>query len=304
MAENNVIERLKNYCNNNPEMIKNNMIKGINPSDSKIVVQINGETKNITIDELESNAWLNTQPAAPTPVVNEEKIEQINDEEVIETMEEPIESIQEENTIVQPTTRPVQTLKDMMDLINVKDENSINKALETFALDEKTGTININKAIKIITDNSTNNVVNAVKNNAVLPADLSNYDIKGNVVSGVVPAQTNVDLQSLIDESFKNILVYVEAAKLKNIVYNEEQIKNAKMKYATGVHDRINVLGLNKENQPTNNDVVDSNPEKIPVKDLKPDNSIKKAGFADILILTIIVLVYAAIIINLVTKLK
>ena len=301
MTDNNIIERLKKYCNDNPEMVKNNIIKGINPSDSKVVVQVNGETKNITIDELESNVWLNPQVQTPVQTVKEEPIEQIKDEEVIETMEEPIESLQEQPVNVQPTVSQAQTLKDIMNLVNVKDEVSLNKALETFAIDDKTGTININKAIKIITDNSTNNVVNAVKSNVVLPSDLSNYDVKGNVISGVTPAQT-MDLQKLIDESFNNILVYVEAAKLKNIVYNEAQIQNAKMKYATGVHDKLNVLGLNKESQSENTEVQSE--EKIPVKDLRPDNSIKKAGFADILILTIIVLVYAAIIINLVTKLK
>ena len=38
--------------------------------------------------------------------------------------------------------------------------------------------------------------------------------------------------------------------------------------------------------------------------DIKPDTNIKKAGFADILILSIIILIYIAIIVNLVTKLK
>ena len=101
---------------------------------------------------------------------------------------------------------------------------------------------------------------------------------------------------------YLNILVYVEAARLKNIVYNEAQIEAAKKKYATGIQDKINVLGLNKKDE-IKPDMVKEQPKEMTL-DLQPDKNIKKAGFADILILTIIVLIYAAIIINLITKLK
>ena len=113
------------------------------------------------------------------------------------------------------------------------------------------------------------------------------------------------NIEELIDKSFENILVYVEVARLKNIVYTDEQIQKAKNKYITSVKDRLNVLGLNK---PADNGIKlepDNKKEELPLsKTLTPDTNIKKAGFADILILTVIVLIYAVIIINLVSKLQ
>ena len=282
MNNNSVIDRLKKYCSLNPDVVKNNYIKGINPSDSKIVIEMNGETKNITIDELESNAWLNTNAT----------------EEPIEVMEEVVNQPQVEEQV------SISTLQDMYSAAANKNIDAINKALETFAIDEKTGTINLNKAIKIITNNSKNNVVNAVNENKLLPQNLSNYDIQGNLLTPMIESNEKVSIDNLIKESFKNILVYVEIARLNNKNYTDEQITTAQYKYATSVQDALNLNDL-KETENQNKVSEEITPNNVAIKkELKPDNDIKKAGFADILILTIIVITYAAIIINLITKLK
>lgn len=319
---NSVIERLKKYCSENPEIVSSGYIKGIDPATSNIVIEKDGTTKNITIDELESNSWLNNQVQEEPVEVMEEIIEP---EEEVETItNEPVE-VMEEPAIVEPqptvvdnnisdtienatvlenlnvSNTSISTLKNMQDAIAAKDEAAVNKALETFAIDEKTGSININKAIKIVTDNSTNNVVECVRNNTEIPADLSSYDITGKPIVALNKSETPVNVDKLIDDSFNSILVYVEAAKLKNIVYNDSQILAAKNKYATGVHDKLNVQGLSKTEE-TNADEGTST--ESTVSDIKPDTDIKKAGFADVLILTIIVLIYAAIIVNLISKLK
>lgn len=319
---NSVIERLKKYCSENPEIVSSGYIKGIDPATSNIVIEKDGTTKNITIDELESNSWLNNQVQEEPVEVMEEIIEP---EEEVETItNEPVEVMEEPATVEpQPTAvdnnisdtienatvlenlnvsnTSISTLKNMQDAIAAKDEAAVNKALETFAIDEKTGSININKAIKIVTDNSTNNVVECVRNNTEIPADLSSYDITGKPIVALNKSETPVNVDKLIDDSFNSILVYVEAAKLKNIVYNDSQILAAKNKYATGVHDKLNVQGLSKTEE-TNADEGTST--ESTVSDIKPDTDIKKAGFADVLILTIIVLIYAAIIVNLISKLK
>ena len=304
MDNSNIIERLKKYCSLNPEVVKSNKIKGINPSDSKIVVDINGEVKNITIDELESNTWLNGPSVVEEPIETIETMETPITSEPIEVMEEPIESL-DEPVVPTKNIKILNTLGDIKSAIDSKDEVSLNKALETFAIDEKNNSINMNKAIKIITDNSTNNVINSVKNNTLLPTDLSSYDITGRVITPVISSNEKVDVQSLIDTSFNNILVYVEAAKLKNIVFNEAQIAAAKNKYSTGIHDKMNVQGLTKK-EVSSNETDDSSADDSTstTSDIKPDKDIKKAGFADILILSIIILIYVAIIVNLVTKLK
>lgn len=313
-----VIDRLKNYCydQNNSVVVKSGIIKGINPADSTIVIEKDGISKNISVDTLESNTWYsidannnitlvdsNVQPQQ-TPVVEEEVevMEEIPDDnlQVVEPATSSIANLEEIETM-NTTSSNVSNLLDMKNAIDSKNEEAVNKILETFAIDDKTGAININKAIKIVTDNCTNNVVNCIKNNSDLPSDLSSYDVTGNLIGQTVA--NKADLQSLIDKSFNAILVYVQAAKLKNIVYNDAQIEAAKMKYATGIQDKLNVQGIKLETESTSND-ESSAPVDTTITDIKPDTDIKKAGFADVLILTIIVLVYAAIIINLISKLK
>lgn len=299
-----VIERLKKFVLAHPEMSKSGFIQGLDKT-GKVVIIVNGQEKRITIDELENGHLnqtstkeeLNTQMKEPQPISNQmsapvltsEKDEEI---EEIEQMDEPISSATDE----------INNLKDFQTAVLSKNEYLVNKALEKFAIDDKTGSINMNKAIKIVTDNCINNVVSAYRDNTVLESDLSKYDVTS---KPLVPFQNNdvkEELTSLINKSFNNILVFVEAARLKNIVYNEAQIEAAKKKYAIGVQDKINVLGLNKKEEITP-DMVKEQPKAMTL-DLQPDKNIKKAGFADILILTIIVLIYAAIIVNLITKLK
>ena len=303
---NSIMERLRNYCLRNPEILDKGYIKGLNAADGLIVVVYNGKTMNLSIDELESNKWLEPK----------EEIEELNDtfvmtppiSEEVEVMEDPIkeEPVVDSLDVQTPNQPEIKTLQDMQNAVLNKNEELMDRALETFAIDEKNGSININKAIKIVTDNSTNNVISCIRDNVALPANLSGYDITGKPMQPLAQNLSEADIQNLIDKSFDNILVYVGAARLKNIVYNEQQIASAKKKYASGIQDKLNVLGLNK---PQNNVeeapvVEDKKDEVILSKELKPDTNIKRAGFADILILTIIVIIYAAIIINLVSKLN
>ena len=309
---NEIMERLKNFVLAHPEMSKSGFIQGLDKETGKIIIVVNGQERQITIDELE-NGHLN-QPV--TPEVQMQAAQPVSNQQVapaleeIEVMEEPITPMDEpvETLISEPISQPVQmqqisTLKDMKDAIMAKNEAAVDKALATFAIDEKTGSINMNKAINVVTNNSTNNVINTIKDNTLLPEDLSMYDITGKPLNQLQPSPMVQDITSLIDKSFNNILVYVEAARLKNIVFTDVQITSAKKKYATNIQDKINVLGLNKKEEKIEPDMK-KEPEKALALDIKPDMNLKKAGFADILILTIIVLIYAAIIINLISRLK
>lgn len=300
--ENSIVDRLKKYCVEHPDVVQNGLIKGLDSATGKVVIVKNNNKMSISIDELENgflfNNTQNLNVNAPTQSPSEPEVVEVMEvnesPEEIEMLEEQPQNVASENNI-----KEINTLNDMQMAIFSKDEQSVDKALEKFSIDEKSGMININKAISIITDNSVNNVANAIKNNTILSRDLKDYDIVGKPIRVFEQNQLKNDLQSLVDTSFNNVLVYVEAAKLKNVVYSPEQIQQAKSKYKTKVEDRINVLGLNRIEK--ENPTVTEN-EKI--KELKPDTNIKKAGFADILILTIIVLIYAAIIINLISKLK
>ena len=290
---NSVIERLKIYCEKNPQLVSNKIIKGINSNNGNIVIEKDGVSKEVSIDVLEQGLFDFDSFEIKNINNNIYNLDNLVMEEPVEEIEELNDSIPEPKTLDNIPTN----LNEMQNCVLSKNEKLIDKALETFAIDEKTGMININKAIKIITDNSVNNVAFCVKNKKDLPKDLSSYDLTGKLISNNQDSTDNIDIQQLIDISFSNILVYVEVAKLKNVSFTENQINNAKKKYTTSVNDKLNVLGLNQNNgeNETHENVV---------SDIKPNKDVRKAGFADILILTIIILIYAAIIVNLIIKLR
>lgn len=117
-------------------------------------------------------------------------------------------------------------------------------------------------------------------------------------------------VDKIIDDSFNLVRIITEAAIIKGSNITPEMIENAKnIRFKTMLYDELSLKGYGKEGQPLLNKNENSN-ELIEKKDnvltlkSEPMLPIKKAGFADALILTIIVLVYAAIIINLIIKLK
>ena len=296
MDNQNIRERLTKIVLEHPELTKNDFLKAFNEETGMIIIVVNGQDREITIDQLENSIMKNE------PKQVNEQIETI-EEVPANTVNMPTENVE----VMDDSTVPVKeitNLKEMSDAALNKDEASIDKALETFAIDEKTGSINMNKAIKIVTDNSIENIANSVRDNTVLADDLSKYNIKGNFIGEVVKSDKAPDVDSLIDSSFNNILVYVDVSKLKNIVYTDEQVQKAKSKYATSVNDRLNVLGLNKQDNVIKLEPDNKKEEQPLSMSLKPDTNIKKAGFADIFILTVIILIYAAIIINLISKLQ
>ena len=72
--------------------------------------------------------------------------------------------------------------KELNEAIKNKDEKAIDKALETFAINEKTGVIDINKAISIVTNNAINEAIDCIINNKDFDTDMSKYDIAGRKV--------------------------------------------------------------------------------------------------------------------------
>lgn len=120
------------------------------------------------------------------------------------------------------------------------------------------------------------------------------------------------------EQAFYLVKPYIEAAKIKGENITPEMMKEVRKRYATILGDELRKAELQKNKlngQPVaknsdkndeKNNVVEPEKQKSYAPTLKPEPMLpmKKAGFADALILTIIVLVYAAIIINLILKLK
>ena len=165
--DSNVINRLKEYCMKHQELMQSGVIKGINSNTNEIVLEKDGVQKNVSMDILENNKF------------DFDKFEiipdMIEEDEEVETIEEMIEEPQE-------TINVPKTMADLNEAIKNKDEKAIDKALETFAINEKTGVIDINKAISIVTNNAINEAIDCIINNKDFDTDMSKYDIAGRKV--------------------------------------------------------------------------------------------------------------------------
>lgn len=164
--DSNVINRLKEYCMKHQELMQSGVIKGINSNTNEIVLEKNGVQKNVSMDILENNKF------------DFDKFEIIPDmieEDEVETIEEMIEEPQE-------TINVPKNMAEFKKAIENKDEKAVDKALETFAINEKTGVIDINKAISIVTNNAINEAIDCIINNKDFDTDMSKYDIAGRKV--------------------------------------------------------------------------------------------------------------------------
>ena len=165
--DNNVINRLKEYCMKHQELMQSGIIKGINSNTNEIVLEKNGVQKNVSMDILENNKF------------DFDKFEiipdMIEEDEEVETIEEMIEEPQE-------TINVPKNMSEFKKAIENKDEKAIDKALEAFAINEKTGVIDINKAISIVTNNAINEAIDCIINNKDFDIDMSKYDIAGRKV--------------------------------------------------------------------------------------------------------------------------
>ena len=96
----------------------------------------------------------------------------------VEVLEELVDLPNENNDIHIP-----KTIAELNEAIKNKDEKAIDKALETFAINEKTGVIDLNKAISIVTNNAVNEAVKCIMNETDFDKDMSKYDITGRKVA-------------------------------------------------------------------------------------------------------------------------
>ena len=165
--DSNVINRLKEYCMKHQELMQSGVIKGINSNTNEIVLEKNGVQKNVSMDILENNKFdfdkFETIP------------DMIEEDEEVETIEEMIEEPQE-------TINVPKNMAEFKKAIENKDEKAVDKALETFAINEKTGVIDINKAISIVTNNAINEAIDCIINNKDFDTDMSKYDTAGRKV--------------------------------------------------------------------------------------------------------------------------
>lgn len=276
-----------------------------NENGNKVVFKIN-DLKNNTVDFsplFQINGIKQGNSNMTSSVVNFDNQNTENEQLKDNNQEDEIEEILDENL---GTNTSVSTLYDLNNAVDEKDITKVDSMLETFSINPNTGLVDIDKAIKTITGSTLNEAVKCVQNNTNFSADLSHYNLKGESIIKQDELAEPVNTSDICDKSFNNILVYVKAAKLKGIVYDEDMQSKAKVTYTTLFNDRLNVLGITANNNEEKDNVIEFSPVPAKTKELalKPNTDLRKAGFADIFILTIIVIVYAIIIVNLIIKLK
>lgn len=294
--DNSVIKRLQDYCMVHKDLISSGIIKGINSTTNEIVLEKNRIQKSVSIDILENNRF------------DFDKFE-IKEE----VLDEEIESLEVNENINNNINIP-KTIADLNFAIKEKNEKSIDKALETFAINEKTGVIDINKALSVVTNNAVKEVVECVVNNKPFDKNMTKYDITGKKIVMDDAVSDSLTEDEIKKDSFELLIIpFTEIAAMKgnNLMISEDARKNAFNRYCTVVDGKLALKGYKNEEKEASEETNVKNEvaaKKSYVPTLKPDAMYpmiqKKAGFADVFILTLIILIYAAIIINLILKLK
>ena len=271
--------RLVNYYNNNGFIQK--YISGMNVNTNEIVLSYNGLTKNISIDELENISkeeeilsFLNNNTDFKKEINEETKIDMVEPKVISNEMDK-------------------ETLNDIKILTEIKSKAGLDNLLKDFAIDESTGLININKAIEIVEKNTIDEVIKSIKEHYDFDLNLENYDKTGKYIGTSMSSDRSDDEK--IASSFNNIKVYLEAANMyvEQAEFTEEDINKKLGEYINKVKGILN---------PAKKEVKPAAPVAKPVEQ-KVEYANQSAGFADIFVLCVIVIVYAIIIVNLLLKL-
>lgn len=287
-----VKSRLVNYYKNNQFIQK--YIIGLNDSTNEVVLVYDGNKKNVPIDILEKLTD-ETSLINYINVTNAEEAE-VKEEIIEEPQEEVLEETQPSTTVTplvsaEPT---IETLNDIKILTELKNKSALDNILGKFAVNETTGLIDINKAIEIVEENTRKEVLEAIKNNYAFDLNPINYDIQGKLLGEKIPDAISADEK--IVSSFNNIRVYLEASKMypEQVNYSDEMINKKLNEYIEKTKELV-------YNKPQKAEVTPISPVKELVNTPNVAD-VKSAGFADILVLSIIVIVYAVIILNLILK--
>lgn len=280
------------YMNLTPD--KKSYIKGMSPETGDIILQKDGASVHASISDLESGKF-----NYDTFTLNPE-------EEKIEVMEEPIEQL----SVEQPQTQNdnlnnKMTLNDVKTLVELNNKDTLDKIVSSFSKNPD-GTPDIGGAVVQVTNNSINAAVTSIMENRPFSTELYKYDVTGKPIMKEDVSINKVSMDDAINHSFDNVLIYTDVASMYGITYTDEQKEMARGNYATSVKNTLANLGYNYNESKIETPVSETpiqEPEKVKSMTYAPVDN-RKAGFADIFILSIIVLVYAAIIVNLIMKLR
>lgn len=328
-----LIKRLQKYISEHSEF--KSYITGVGTDSNYIYIKNKqGKEARVTIDDLENGRLdlaefdkeevkynYKTLPngqqfrivEAPLSLKQDEK----TNEEDIEVMEDDftaskrvdtsdqIEEIEDDFTAA-PGIKKEKNMKDLNDMILSKNIDGINIMLLDNFKDSTTGFIDIKGAVDTIMNNCVMQAADSIKDNVKFSDNLSDYNIKGKCTIEPVKTDIALDKPEILKILFRPVHVILQAAKLKGdpTYGNDEKAKELLGQFKIKVDDRLRTITPINTNVQTddNKDSIQELEKEASKLVLSPPR--QAAGFADIFILTIIILVYAAIIINLIMKMR
>ncbi len=279
-------QRIENYINNNPKI--KDYITNIESNNISIKNEL-GKITTVTIDDLESGKFNIDEFIS-------EKIETLNSEEdeEIETIDfEPVASIKKEEK--------KETLLDLYNAISTNDINKIDSILMSKFKNPDTGLLMSSKSIiDQVTNNSIIGAADCIKNNTKIPTEPSDFSIDGKIVSEINKSDEIVNKDKALKNYFVPVHIMLLAIQKKGDKTYDGKLDELKNQFSIKVDDRLRTITppiKDEENQS-----IEQLSDEKSLKYVPPISA--TAGFADIFILTIIILVYAAIIVNLILKMK
>ena len=284
--DSNTNSRIQECLRNNRYIQK--YIKGFDARTKELVLNYKQGERRITIDSLEK---INSEEMLISFLEGKSISNESPVENIVEEVKQPIPAMQAE--LVESEDLSKHTLKDIKLLTELKNKNGLDNVLKEIAINPTTGLIDINYAISKVTKNTMEEVEKSINNNYEFSDDLSKFDLDGKYNGSLVEGNSTTDEK--IIKSFGNIKVLLDASKMypEQANYNDEQISAFMKTY------------MNKVKEVLQKDVSKANyvDTVAPTQDIN-NVPVAKAGFADIFVLTFIVLVYAVIIVNLILKLS
>ena len=295
-------------------------IKGI-MNDGKIA--INNVSNPVEIDFLINNIKTEedlkmfiTNPS----VFNEKKDSEVinqNQEQIQIQPQENVEQVVETNNVVENNNQDMETTENIVEqnqnlgvptledvkmfAEDLKDLNGLNNIIKSFALNEA-GSVDIDKSLSTVMQNTMNEAVKCIENKVAFDSELKEYGVDGKYNGNKL--QPSSEANEIILKSFENLKIYIDASKLYGKNYSVDQIKEEYVKRInTMLADKNRLDNLNKPTEQKTEVKVEETPI-LQDNNISNEPQLKQAGFADVLVLSMIILVYAAIIINLIIKIK
>lgn len=303
-----VIKRIKDFLNSNPNY--QNYISGVSAESNDIFIKNKqGKLCKVTIEDLENGRLNLDEFDKEEAIYDYKKLENGQTQRII-VAPKSLKNIEKEDDLevieddFEPVLSSEKTMKDLNDAIISKNIEKIDEILITEYKNPNTGLIDISSAIKTVNENCIKQAAECIKDNKNLSSDLSDYDLKGILKSEPDKSEQIIDSNSIKLTAFAPVNLMLKTAELKHI--NIPSIEEFQKRFDTSIDDTYRLMTAVKTSP--NQEVIQKDDE--PVIEQSESQKLTYApkrnatGFADIFILTAIILVYAAIIINLILKMR